>query len=79
MRKFLALFFLFFVAINYEAGVVKKFPQASCVKLGKDIDHPKASDSFFIAATPGRNPRWLSHEQSTCALAWQDAYQRNAQ
>lgn len=74
---FLAL--LFAATTDYQAEVVEKFPQAACVKLGKTDSHANDPDQFFIAAAPGRNPRWLSGEQPSCAVAWQEAWKRNVQ
>lgn len=64
---FLALFFV--TAINYQAEVVKKFPHAQCLAY---------QGQFFIAGEPGQtNQKWLSREQTSCPLAWQEAYLRN--
>lgn len=65
--------------VNYQAETVKKFPQATCVKLGKTDSHANDANEFFIAAAPGRNPKWLSREQPSCAVAWQEAWKRNVQ
>jgi hypothetical protein len=79
--KTILLFFAFILpaTVNYQVEIVKKFPQATCVKLHKTESHAKDPDEFFIAAKPGMNPKWLSREHPSCAVAWQEAWKRNIQ